>query len=89
VLEYKKSKDLLREREEEEEDELFNDAVSIIINSKQASISILQRKLRIGYTRAARLIDVMEKKGIVGPYDGRNPRKILISNEEYLNKYDK
>jgi len=88
VLEYKKSKNLLRETEEDEEDELFNEAVSIIINSKQASISILQRKLRIGYTRAARLIDVMEKKGIVGPYDGRNPRKILISNEEYLNKYD-
>jgi len=88
VLEYKKRKGLLRETEEEEEDELFNDAISIIINSKQASISILQRKLRIGYTRAARLIDVMEKKGIVGPYDGRNPRKILISNEEYLNKYD-
>ena len=89
VLEYKKSKDLLRETEEDEEDELFNEAISIIINSKQASISILQRKLRIGYTRAARLIDVMEKKGIVGPYDGRNPRKILISNEEYLNKYEK
>ena len=89
VLEYKKSKNMFRETEEEEEDELFNEAVSIIINSKQASISILQRKLRIGYTRAARLIDVMEKRGIVGPYDGRNPRKILISNEEYLNKYDK
>ncbi|MBA7474140.1 DNA translocase SpoIIIE [subsurface metagenome] len=89
VLEYKKSRNMLRETEEEEEDELFNEAVSIIINSKQASISILQRKLRIGYTRAARLIDVMEKRGIVGPYDGRNPRKILISNEEYLNKYDK
>ena len=88
VLEYKKNKNMLRETEEEEEDELFNDAVSIIINSKQASISILQRKLRIGYTRAARLIDVMEKRGIVGPYDGRNPRKILISNEEYLDKYD-
>lgn len=89
VLEYKKSKNTLRDTEEEEEDEFFNDAVSIIINSKQASISILQRKLRIGYTRAARLIDVMEKKRIVGPYDGRNPRKILISNEEYLNNYDK
>jgi S-DNA-T family DNA segregation ATPase FtsK/SpoIIIE len=89
VLEYKKGKNMFRETEEDEEDELFNDAVSIIINSKQASISILQRKLRIGYTRAARLIDVMEKRGIVGPYDGRNPRKILISNEEYLNKYDK
>ena len=79
----------MQETEEEEEDELFNDAVSIIINSKQASISILQRKLRIGYTRAARLIDVMEKKRIVGPYDGRNPRKIIISNEEYLNDYEK
>jgi len=89
VLEYKKSKDLLRETEEDEEDELFNEAVSIIINSKQASISILQRKLRIGYTRAARLIDVMEKRGIVGPYDGRNPRKILISNDEYLDNYEK
>lgn len=89
VLEYKKSKNMLRDKDEEEEDEFFNDAVSIIINSKQASISILQRKLRIGYTRAARLIDVMEKRGIVGPYDGRNPRKILISNEEYLDKYDK
>jgi len=88
VLEYKKSKDVLRETEEDEEDELFNEAVSIIINSKQASISILQRKLRIGYTRAARLIDAMEKRGIVGPYDGRNPRKLLISNEEYLDKYD-
>ncbi|MEN3189438.1 MAG: DNA translocase FtsK [Atribacterota bacterium] len=87
VLEFKKSKSTYREADEEEEDELFNDAVSIIINSKQASISILQRKLRIGYTRAARLIDLMEKRGIVGPYDGRNPRKILISNEEYLNKY--
>jgi len=90
ALEFKKNKYIYREiEEEEEEDELFNDAVSIIINNKQASISILQRKLRIGYTRAARLIDLMEKKGIVGPYDGRNPRKILISQEEYFNKFEK
>ncbi|MCK4240322.1 MAG: DNA translocase FtsK 4TM domain-containing protein [Candidatus Atribacteria bacterium] len=90
VLEFKKSKNIYREIEEEEgEDELFNDAVSIIINNKQASISILQRKLRIGYTRAARLIDLMEKKEIVGPYDGRNPRKILISQDEYFNKFEK
>lgn len=88
VLDYKKNNNILQETEEEEEDELFNEAVSIIINNKQASISILQRKLRIGYTRAARLIDVMEDRGIVGPYDGRNPRKILISNEEYYDKYD-
>lgn len=86
VLDYKKNNNILQETEEE--DELFNEAVSIIINNKQASISILQRKLRIGYTRAARLIDAMEEREIVGPYDGRNPRKILISNEEYYNKYD-
>lgn len=89
VIDFKKNNNIFKETEEEEEDELFNDAVSIIINSKQASISILQRKLRIGYTRAARLIDVMEEKGIVGAYDGRNPRKILISNEEYFDKYDR
>ena len=89
VLEFKKSKKLFHETEEEEEDELFNEAVSIIINNKQASISILQRKLRIGYTRAARLIDLMEKEGIVGPYDGRNPRKILLSKDEYLDEFEK
>jgi len=89
VLEFKKSKKLFHEIEEEEEDELFNEAVSIILNNKQASISILQRKLRIGYTRAARLIDLMEKEGIVGPYDGRNPRKILLSKDEYLNEFEK
>lgn len=89
VLEFKKSKKLFHEIEEEEEDELFNEAVSIIINNKQASISILQRKLRIGYTRAARLIDLMEKEGIVGPYDGRNPRKILLSKDEYLEEFEK
>ena len=89
VLNFKKNKNTYHETEENEEDELFNEAVSIIINSRQASISILQRKLRIGYTRAARLIDLMEKKGIVGPYDGRNPRKILLSADEYLNKFEK
>lgn len=71
----------------EEEDELFEEAVDTIINNNQASISILQRKLRIGYTRAARLIDLMEHKGLVGPYDGRNPRKILISKEDYYSDF--
>jgi S-DNA-T family DNA segregation ATPase FtsK/SpoIIIE len=89
VLEFKNNKNLFIETEEEEEDELFNEAISIINNNKQASISILQRKLRIGYTRAARLIDLMEKRGIVGPYDGRNPRKILLSEDEYLNNFEK
>ncbi|MDD3655565.1 MAG: DNA translocase FtsK [Atribacterota bacterium] len=72
---------------DDEEDELFEDAVDTIINNNQASISILQRKLRIGYTRAARLIDLMEKRGLVGPYDGRNPRKILLSKENFFSNY--
>jgi len=92
ILSHKKNQEsLIEEDNEEEEDELFEDAVDTIINNNQASISILQRKLRIGYTRAARLIDIMEKKGMVGPYDGRSPRKILLSKDDYLsrkNNYD-
>jgi DNA segregation ATPase FtsK/SpoIIIE, S-DNA-T family len=87
ILNQKKNQENEIEEREEEEDELFEDAVDTIINNNQASISILQRKLRIGYTRAARLIDLMEKKGMVGPYDGRNPRKILLSKDEYLNNH--
>jgi len=60
-----------------EKDELFDEAVKIILDTKQASVSILQRKLGLGYTRAARLIDAMEDDGIVGPYRGSKPREIL------------
>ena len=56
-----------------EEDELFQDAVELVMATQQASSSMLQRKFRIGYTRAARLVDAMEEKGIVGPADGSNP----------------
>jgi S-DNA-T family DNA segregation ATPase FtsK/SpoIIIE len=86
ILNHKKGYNGEIGEEENEEDELFEDAVDTIINNNQASISILQRKLRIGYTRAARLIDMMEKKGMVGPYDGRNPRKILLSKDDYLSR---
>lgn len=87
IIEHLQQKDGESEEFTDEEDELFRDAVETIINNNQASISILQRKLRIGYTRAARLIDLMEEKGLVGPYDGRNPRKILLSKEEFFTKY--
>jgi S-DNA-T family DNA segregation ATPase FtsK/SpoIIIE len=63
------------------DDELFDDAVQLVIDSGQASISMLQRRFRIGYSRAARLIDTMELKGIVGPHQGSKPREVLI--EEY------
>ncbi len=65
-----------------EEDELFGEAVKMVLETKQASVSMLQRRMRLGYTRAARLIDAMEEKRIVGSYRGSRPREILISNWE-------
>ncbi|MCM8831192.1 MAG: DNA translocase FtsK [Candidatus Omnitrophica bacterium] len=67
-----------------EEDELFDEAVKIILQARQASASILQRRLRVGYTRAARLLDLMEKAGIVGPFCGSKPREILVDPQNYL-----
>lgn len=64
------------------DDELFEEAVQFVIERQMASVSMLQRKFRIGYTRAARLIDEMEARKIVGPYDGSRPRAVLISNQD-------
>ncbi|MEK4510371.1 DNA translocase FtsK [Paenibacillus sp. FSL K6-2524] len=69
--------------EEEVMDELYDQAVQIILEAKQASVSLLQRRMRVGYTRAGRLIDSMEARGIVGPYEGSKPREVLISIEQY------
>lgn len=67
------------------EDELYEDAVELVIQQGSASVSMLQRRFRIGYARAARLIDTMEMNGIVGPYEGSRPREVLISKEERSN----
>jgi len=61
-----------------EYDERYDDAVALITKKRQASISMIQRHLRIGYNRAARIIEVMEKEGIVGPSDGAKPREVLV-----------
>ncbi|MFD1177254.1 DNA translocase FtsK 4TM domain-containing protein [Paenibacillus puldeungensis] len=68
---------------EEVLDELYDQAVHIVLEAKQASVSLLQRRMRVGYTRAARLIDSMEARGIVGPYEGSKPREVLMSIEQY------
>lgn len=68
---------------EQFDDELYDQAVQIILEAKQASVSLLQRRMRVGYTRAARLIDMMEAKGIVGPYEGSKPREVLITMEQF------
>ncbi len=64
------------------EDSLYEEAKRIVIEAKKASASFLQRKLRVGYARAARLLDMLETRGIVGPSDGAKPRKILAVQEE-------
>ncbi|MBD3426053.1 MAG: hypothetical protein GF409_02330 [Candidatus Omnitrophica bacterium] len=65
---------------DQEKDELYTEAVRVVVETKQASVSMVQRKLRVGYTRAARMIDIMEEEGIVGPYNGSKPREILIES---------
>jgi S-DNA-T family DNA segregation ATPase FtsK/SpoIIIE len=70
----------------QEKDELYDKAVELIISTGQASASYLQRKLRLGYARAARIIDQMEQEGIVGPSKGSKPREILISVDAYMKK---
>ena len=67
---------------EEENDELLQDAIASVVSAEQASVSMLQRRFRIGYNRAARLIDFMEESGIIGPADGSRARKVLITKEE-------
>ncbi len=69
-----------------EKDELYEQAVRIIMESNQASVSILQRRLRLGYTRAARIIDTMEQEGMIGSFEGSKPRKILIDRDSWLEK---
>lgn len=68
--------------DEDFDDELLKDAIYLIVNDEQASISYIQRRLKVGYARAARLIDEMENRGIVGPSEGSKARKILIGTEE-------
>lgn len=66
------------------DDELFEDAVRIVVNSQKASASMLQRRLRIGYNRAARIVDEMFDAKIIGPQQGSTPRKVLIANADSL-----
>ncbi len=68
--------------ENEEEDELYPEAIEVIKKTGKASASLLQRRLRVGYARAARLLDVMEEQGIIGPSQGSKPREVYLSKEE-------
>jgi S-DNA-T family DNA segregation ATPase FtsK/SpoIIIE len=64
-------------------DELMPAAVDVILETSQASVSMLQRRLKLGYARAARIMDEMEEKGIVGPFEGSKPRQLLITKDQW------
>ena len=66
-----------------ESDELLPAAVEVVLEIGQASVSMLQRRLKLGYSRAARLVDQMEQQGIVGPFEGSKPRQLLITKERW------
>ncbi len=65
------------------DDELFNKAKELVIMHQQGSISLIQRRLRVGYARAARLIDMLEQVGVVGPFEGSKARRVLVRREDY------
>jgi S-DNA-T family DNA segregation ATPase FtsK/SpoIIIE len=65
-------------------DELFDEAARIIVRHQQGSVSLLQRRLKVGYSRAARLVDELEAAGVVGPFDGSKAREVLVESEADL-----
>jgi S-DNA-T family DNA segregation ATPase FtsK/SpoIIIE len=75
---------VLRADEDEVDDEMFAKALEFVLATKHASASMLQRKFKLGYTRAARLIDMMEERGYIGPHDGRKPREVYASPHDRI-----
>ena len=65
-----------------DEDPLLDRAIEVVVTAQTASVSLLQRRLRVGYTRAGRLIDMLERRGIISPYEGSKPRRVLVSEHE-------
>ena len=65
-----------------DEDALLDKAIEVVVTAQTASVSLLQRRLRVGYTRAGRLIDMLERRGIISPYEGSKPRRVLVSEHE-------
>ena len=70
------------ENDPNQEDELYSDALEVVIKNQKASASLLQRRLKVGYARAARLLDLLEENGVVGPVNGAKPREIFLNQSE-------
>lgn len=69
--------------DDHEADEMIPKAIEVVVDAQMASTTLLQRKLKLGYARAARIIDNLEERGIIGPYEGSKPRKVLISKQQW------
>jgi S-DNA-T family DNA segregation ATPase FtsK/SpoIIIE len=65
-----------------DEDPLLDRAIEIVVQTQTASVSLIQRRLRVGYTRAGRLIDMLERRGIISGYEGSKPRRVLVDETE-------
>jgi DNA segregation ATPase FtsK/SpoIIIE-like protein len=76
--------------DDEEDDDLYEDAKQTVMEAGKASTSYIQRKLRVGYARAARLMDILESRGVIGPADGAKPREVLVgkSNDQTSPRQD-
>ena len=74
--------DVESEELDPDEDEMLNDAILCVAQHETASVSLLQRKLRVGYTRAGRLVDMLERRGVVTGYEGSKARRVLVSYDE-------
>jgi S-DNA-T family DNA segregation ATPase FtsK/SpoIIIE len=66
-----------------DQDPLLEKAIEIVIQTQTASVSLLQRRLRVGYTRAGRLIDMLERRGIISGYEGSKPRRVLLDERDF------
>ena len=65
-----------------DEDPLLDRAIEVVVQTQTASVSLLQRRLRVGYTRAGRLIDMLERRGIISGYEGSKPRRVLVDEAD-------
>jgi len=74
----------IKDNKEDDRDELLPQAIDLVVEIGQASVSLLQRKFRVGYARAARMIDQMEARGIIGGFEGSKPRQVLITRQQWL-----